>query len=150
MKTNFLTTDHTGYLEYQVAGSNKTQDILKFLVQYKGHSQISYLSYNQTLTETINQTIVSVDSSRRKPAKEGIQRAQVHISWMIFLSPQPHTFTTQSKLTQRINVLVLFLCTIWRVGKLPHYHNKSAPIPWNYPPMDCLTVSKRWNQEWKQ
>lgn len=34
----------------------------------------SYVSYNQTFTETINQII----SSRRKPAKEGIWRAQVH------------------------------------------------------------------------
>lgn len=33
MKIKFLTTNHTGYLEYHIAGSNETQDTLKFPVQ---------------------------------------------------------------------------------------------------------------------
>lgn len=55
-----------GYFEYWVAGSNKTQDILQFLVLQKEQPQISYhLCYNQAFTETIHQTGSS------KSAKKG-------------------------------------------------------------------------------
>ena len=86
-----------GYFEYWVAGSNKTQDILKFLIWQKEQPKISYyLCYNQAFTETIHQT----GSSRSKSAKKGIQRAKFITCLMIFLSPQPYMFTMQSELTQ--------------------------------------------------
>lgn len=70
----FSTTKYTGYFEHWVAGSNKTQDIPKFLVLQKEHPQISYcLCYNQGFTETTH----CVGSSRSQPAKKGIQRAKL-------------------------------------------------------------------------
>lgn len=81
------------YFQYWVAGSNKTQDILKFPVLREQQPQISYcLCYKQAATETAHQA----GSSGSKPAKKGIQRAKFMICLMIFLSPQP----PMSELTQ--------------------------------------------------
>lgn len=50
-------TKHKGYFEHWVAGSNKTQDVLKCLIgSAKRTAQIYYLCYNQAFIRTIHQT----------------------------------------------------------------------------------------------